>query len=78
MCVYNKKACMYIYVCVRDYFDKYINVATCRPPLPPKKKNSGFAPTSRAFHCAIEQWKKVVLQGVALKICSPCPPLLPI
>ena len=33
MCVYiTKKACVYIYVCVRDYFDKYINVATCSPP----------------------------------------------
>jgi len=29
---------------------------------------------SRAFHCAFKQWKEEVLEGAALKICSPLPP----
>ena len=75
MCVYIIKKHVCIYMCVWGII--LINILMLQL-APPPKKNSGSAPTSRAFHCAIEQWKKVVLQGVALKICSPCPPLLPI
>ena len=37
-CVYNKKACVYVYV--RGYFDKYISAAT----WPPQIKILGSAP----------------------------------
>ena len=53
-CVYNKKACVYVYV--RGCFDKYISAAT----WPPQIKISGSAPVCKYVELIINAQKKPV------------------
>ena len=53
MCIYNKKVCVCVYICVTvcgSCFDKYISATT----PPPKTKISGFAPTSHTYAFRVE------------------------